>query len=318
MPVDLQKLNNEKERIISYIKLKGPSLPVHVAKAVNLSPLFASAYLSELYTERKLFMSHMKIGSSQLYLVPGQEMQLENFIQYLNPKEREALELLKNSKILEDEKQHPAIRVALRAIKDFAIPIRARINEDQKIIWRYFTIPENNIDQLINPKAKEEPKIQEKVEEIIQELKEKTESPIKKELEKITEQPVKEEITEEIKEEKIKKSKPKKTKATDTKFVNNIKEYLSSKDVEILSILEEKPKEFTAKVRIDTLFGKQEYLLLAKNKKKITSEEIAFAHQKAQSEKMPALLMAPGEIDKKSLEHYKDWKNLIKFEKLKL
>ena len=39
---------------------------------------------------------------------------------------------------------------------------------------------------------------------------------------------------------------------------------------------------------------------------------------KAQAEKIIALILAPGEVDKKSQEHYKDWKNLVKFEKLKL
>jgi len=39
-------------------------------------------------------------------------------------------------------------------------------------------------------------------------------------------------------------------------------------------------------------------------------------HQKAQSEKMPALIIAPGELDKKALLHLQTWKNLIKFEKI--
>ena len=36
--------------------------------------------------------------------------------------------------------------------------------------------------------------------------------------------------------------------------------------MEILEILEEKSREFTAKIRIDTLLGKQEFMLFAKDK----------------------------------------------------
>jgi len=38
--------------------------------------------------------------------------------------------------------------------------------------------------------------------------------------------------------------------------------------------------------------------------------------QKAQSEKMPALIISPGEVDKKAQEYYKEWSNLIKHQKL--
>ena len=71
MPVDMTKLNQDKERIISFIEKSGPSLPVHIAKAANLNMLFASAFLSELYSEGRLKMSNMKVGSSSLYYITG-------------------------------------------------------------------------------------------------------------------------------------------------------------------------------------------------------------------------------------------------------
>ena len=48
---------------------------------------------------------------------------------------------LKNSKILKDSDQEPAIRVALRGLKDFAIPFK--FNGD--IMWRYAFVPESEI-----------------------------------------------------------------------------------------------------------------------------------------------------------------------------
>jgi hypothetical protein len=33
---------------------------------------------------------------------------------------------------------------------------------------------------------------------------------------------------------------------------------------------------------------------------------------------MPAIILSPGDIDKKALDYYKEWKNLLKHEKIKL
>jgi hypothetical protein len=66
------------------------------------------------------------------------------------------------------------------------------------------------------------------------------------------------------------------------------------------------------------MFGKQEYYLVAKDKKKISETDLVFALQKAQEIKMPALIMTPGDLDKKAQEYHKSWKNIIKFEKVKL
>ena len=53
-----------KERIITSLKYRGASLPVHLAKAAGESILFTSAFLSELMSERRIKTSHMRVGSS--------------------------------------------------------------------------------------------------------------------------------------------------------------------------------------------------------------------------------------------------------------
>ena len=97
-----------------------------------------------------------------------------------------------------------------------------------------------------------------------------------------------------------------------------MKEYLTAKDIEILELILDKKKEINAKIRIDTLFGKQEYYLIAKDKKKVTEIDLNSAVQKSNSLNMPAVIMSPGELDKKAKEYSKLWKNLLKFEKLSL
>jgi len=308
---DVEKLIINKEKIISTIKANGPSLPVQISRVINESPLFTSAFLSELIRENKVKMSYMRVGSSPLYYLDGQEPTLENFIKYLNNREKEALLLLKEKKILNDDEQEPVIRVALRSIKDFAIPIKIRINGETKTFWKYFTIPDSELKNIVQsylnisePKEEEKPLVK-KEEEVGTKVEAKAE--------------VKEKIEEKPQAEEPKKQAKKKAEKIQVfKFPSQVKEYLLSKEIEVLEILFEKKNELVAKVRTDTLFGKQEFYLVAKDKKKIKEEDIALALQKAQAEKMPALILAPGDIDKRALEHAKLWHNLFKFEKIKL
>ena len=103
-----------------------------------MSILFTSAFLSELLAEKRIKISNMKVGSSPLHFISGQETRLENFSQHLKSREKDAYELLREKKFLKDSEQEPAIRVALRAIKDFAISFK----KNNVIIWRYFTASE--------------------------------------------------------------------------------------------------------------------------------------------------------------------------------
>ncbi len=158
-----------KERIVSIIRTKGPSLPVHIAKGIEQSMLFTSAFLSELLSEKKLKTSNLRVGSSPLYLIKGQEQGIENFSNHLRSREKDAFILLKEKSFLKDSDQEPAIRVALRAIKDFAIPFK-RNGEGH---WRYFTVPENELEPkvevVVGPKEDiEEKKNIENEEEIVE------------------------------------------------------------------------------------------------------------------------------------------------------
>ncbi|MEK6889269.1 MAG: hypothetical protein AABW80_04150 [Nanoarchaeota archaeon] len=323
MVMDAQTLARTKENIINFIKRVGPSLPIHIAKDARTSPLFASAFLSELYREQKLIMSHLKVGSSPLYLLRGQEQMLEKFTQYLNQKEQEAFSLIKQHKILEDEKLLPAIRVAIREIKDFALPFRATIGTEQKIFWKYTFIPDIEVELMLNSLATDNQLKQDKTlekKEIkmpVREQKEENKGKITENI-SVSQQPtIQQDKQEKAVEQKTKRIKENKPKIADSKFLTNLKDYLSAKDIEILHIVEEKTKEFLAKIRINDSFGKQEYFLIAKDKKKVKEEDLTHVLHKAQNDKMLALFMAPGELDKKALEFIKDYRNLVKFEKLK-
>lgn len=335
---DLEKLHESKEKILSVIGFKGPSFPARVSRETGISPLFVSAFLSELVSDRKIKVSNMKVGSSPLYYLEGQEADLAKFVDYLNHMERNAFTKLKESQVLDDEAQDPAIRVALRKIKDFAIPLNVRINGETKTFWRHFQTQDEQVMSLVEKLIKEgEGRISAKVEEKKPEVSvtvgagEKVLEPRTLEVEKETAEEVKKTPREEFKVEHkaepvIKDSdensieKPKKPKQKEPKnfeFVEEVKDYLVGKDIEILEEVSAKKKEFISKVRVDIMFGKQEYYLIAKDKKKVSSDDLTVALQKAQGEKMPALFISPGELDKRAAEHIKEWRNMIKFERIK-
>ena len=220
-----------KQNILSIIETKGPSLPAFIAQETGLSHLFASAFLSELIADKKLKISNMHVGSSPLYLISGQEPMLENFSQHLKNKEKEAYQILKERRFIKDKESEPAIRVALRTIKDFAIPFQ----RDNEILWRYFTIPESDYYPIV-----EEPKQIVQSEEIRKPNQEEPRESIREIV--IT-------VPNEIEDKKSKKKeakklikKPKqkinKSKDDRNKFFNRIKEFLLQKHIEIIDIEE--------------------------------------------------------------------------------
>ena len=83
--------------------------------------------------EKSVRLSRLKIGGSPLYYVEGQEEQLERFIKHLPQKEKEAFELLKKERVVDETKVEPAYRVAFSNMKDFAFPVKVKVNEGEKI-----------------------------------------------------------------------------------------------------------------------------------------------------------------------------------------
>ena len=281
-----------KEKIISLLRLGGPSLPVHIAKGTGLSILFASAFLSELFYEKKIIISNIKVGNSPLYFLSGQEPQLERFFQYLKSKEKEAFILLKEKKFLKDSEQQPAIRVALREIKDFAIPFR----KEDEVYWRYFTVAESELSEEKKPEkevVKEKPK-----EEIKEEIEEKLE--------------IFDEEKEIKKPEKKKTTKRKISQKQDENFFNKIKEFLSEKNIEIINIQSFNKNDLVLKIKEN----KEEKLLIAYNKKRIISSDLMKAYKKSLEANLPYIILSLGEPTKKLKELISAIKDLSKIEKI--
>ncbi|MBS3077270.1 hypothetical protein J4233_03275 [Candidatus Pacearchaeota archaeon] len=319
--IEVEKLNTSKEKILSTIRMRGPILPVQVAKEINFSPLFASAFLSELKDEDKIKISNMRVGSSPLYYLPGQEVMLEKFVPYLNQREKEAFQKLRQEKLLEDANQDPVVRVALRAIKDFAIPVKVRVDGEMKLFWKYFTLSDEEIAQVINKDNKKEEALREDRPSVAGLEEDEEEVPLVAEPLVNQESSLNEgerslaEKTNASDDERSLAEK-KRDKVIDNGFAINVKDSLSRKDIEILHVVAEKKKEFEAKVRINTDLGKQNYYVIAKDKKSVSDADLVKADKKARAEKLPAVFMAPGELNKKGRQFLEQWGNLVRFERL--
>jgi hypothetical protein len=293
-----QDTSKIKEKIISILKTRGPSLPVHIAKETGLSMLFSSAFLSELFSEKKIKISNMKVGSSPIYFIPEQKPLLENFSQYLKSKEKDAFILLKEKKILKDINQDPAIRVALREIKDFAIPFK----KDEEIFWRYFIIPEKELVPQKLPEQELEKKEESK--KIIEEKITEKENKIKEEKLDIFSKP--------LEKKKVAKKKVAKQKKQNEKLFNKVKEFLSQKDIEIIDIQEFSKDELILKIKEN----KREKLLIAYNKKRITELDLIKSYKKLNDKNIPYILLSFGEPSKKFTNLIESIKNLDKIEKI--
>lgn len=293
MPI--QDTRQIKEKIINLLKRRGPSLPVHIAKEIDMSILFSSAFLSELLSEKRIKISNMRVGSSPLYYLSGQESQLEKFSQYLKNKEKEAFILLLERKILKDSEQEPAIRVALRQIKDFAIPFE----KGDKIYWKFLGTKE----EIKTKEREEDSKIEKRIKEPIKENKEELD---------IFDKEKKEVQKDEGREKKSFKKKVPKNAKVNEKFFNRVKEFLVSKGMEITDIEGFSKSDVILRIKDKG----EEKLLIAYNKKRVVDNDILKAHKKAEELKLKYTILSKGEPTKKLSGFIEAIKNLEKLEKI--
>ena len=136
----------DKERILGYIRRNGPVIPAQISKEINQNILMSSAVLSEMVSTKELRVSGLKIGGSPLYYLEGQEPQLINFAGKMNPRDKPAFEMLKDRKVLRDSFLPPPLRVSLRALKDFAVPLQVTLNDKKEIFWKWFLLPNSDAE----------------------------------------------------------------------------------------------------------------------------------------------------------------------------
>ena len=237
------------ERILAIVKEKGPVLPVQVSREINDSILMTSARLSELLSTKQIKISNLKIGSSPLYYFPGQESKLRNFVDNLQGMERKAYDLLEQNKILRDHEQEPAVRVAVRQIKDFAIPLQVNYENKTEIFWKWYLIDNKEAESLIKNILSRKQTIP------------------KKSIEKPTDE-TKKEIQEVFKKEVVKKPRKIVDKGV---FLKDTHNFFNMSKINIIETQEtKKSSEFDFVIELQTSIGPIRYFCKSRNKKKIS------------------------------------------------
>ncbi len=290
-----------KNKIVDYIRENGISIPVRISKAVSLEPVFVAAILSEMVSSKMLKITNFRLGSSFFYYLDGQEKQIEQIGEkYFGGVEKEAFLLLKKNNILKDIEQKPAIRVALRNIKDFAVPF----NKDNELFWKYVFFEEKEESILVN--------IEENKKEVIENLEETRNLDKMNDLENIRDNKLdifeKDSSEENNRKEDIKYYK--------IPFIEEVKSFLQKKGFEYFDLLEDNRNEIIGIILADTSFGKNKFLVVAKNKKMLNDNDLIFAKNKADSLKMPLLILSKDKLNKKASDYLNEFSNLIKFYKI--
>ena len=335
--MEQSRTNNQQNinsRIINLVKIRGPILPIHASKETGHTLLLTGAFLSTLVSDKALKISNLKVGGSPLYYLPGQETMLENFIKFLNHKEREAYLIIKEKKVLKDSDLSPDIRVAIRNIKDFASSFSLN-SIPNEIFWRFFSFNDEELEKEMQkfkmmPEEKpiEKPKPEIKIEEIkievkpeiIEELKPLIEPKVKIEEKKLEVKPEirivekqiepifssKQEAT--IEKKKIKR----KARIKTDKFLEEIKPILASKNLNLVKIEKYNNKE----VNLIAKHDEKEIFILALNKKRIEEADLLKAFKKSQILKLPYLILSKGEMPKKLKEIMEASKSLDRIEKI--
>lgn len=291
-------MHSNQDRILSEIRTKGPILPAQIAKILNTNILIASAHLSELVDLKKIHYSHTKIGGSPVYYLKGQEPKLQQLSQYLNEKEKQAYSLLKEKKILKDIAQPPLIRVALRNIKDFAVPITVNHDNQKELFWKWYLLSNEEATEIIKSSLeKQKPKpgeIQRQQEQKKLNQETLSQGTIKQEPQLMTEQEKKKPSQEKkktfIKEEPI----------VDP-FLQQVQTYLNKKNIQILTYdIVKKKKEINLFIKVPSAIGQIDYFCIAKKKRKVSDSDLNSIYVQGKLKKKPVLFLTTGILSKKA------------------
>ena len=307
----MQEDNQVSRKVLEIVRLKGPVIPTQISSEIGTSSLLASAILSELVSNRTLKISSVKVGGTPLYYAPGQEERLQNYTKYLHEKELKAYDLLKSEKILRDSKLEPVIRVALRNIKDFAVPVSVSDSGNSELFWKWYLLPNGEAEKLIRnmlQKGEESPVSAEK--ESASEVPETGVKPKSEPGHSGSETSVKtsgnENIQETLEPNSLPAAPKKKTPVQKTKtgeFAKKVAEYFLQNRIEIIQKLEgSKRSEEEFIISVPTPVGGVKYYARAKDKKTCNEGDLSMAFVQGQNRKLPVLFITSGKITKNAGE----------------
>ncbi len=278
---------NVNQRVLEIVRRKGPLVPAQVSVEVGTSSLIVSAMLSELASGRQVRISSVKVGGSPLYYAPGQEEKLQNYVKYLHEKEVKAYEILKSKMVLQDDVLEPVMRVALRQIKDFALPLNVQTPDGGvKLFWKWYMISNNEAEPYINDileggGKKEAVSVTQKVMTVF--------APAEKRPDV---------------QETLRVRRKEKTESTDSgEFLKAVTDYFVKCQIEVIERIEGKRKsEVEFIVSVPSPVGSIKYYCAAKKKKNCNDADLSTAYVQGQVKKLPVLVLTSGKLTKNATE----------------
>jgi hypothetical protein len=286
-------MNITKEEILEVVKAKGPIIPLDIKRELGKGDSFViGAMLSQLISTGEVKITNVKIGGSPFYFYKGQEEKLETLSQYLNEKDRRAFNLLKEKKVLRDNKLEPLERVSQRNIPDFSKKLVISISGEKEIFWKYYLLSDNEGVEIIKtnlrPKSQPEPQKEKQEQKVIPKKEEPAQVPFKEKQKTLAEEDLSE-------------------------FEIMLRKYFDAQEILIVErevIRKNSEYEFTIKMK--TPLGFAEFYCKARNKKKVPDGDIADAYLQGLINRSPVVFITNGEVAKKSKEKLKtNYKGMI-------
>lgn len=324
-----------KDKILAFLKVKGPIVPTELSGHLGVQSMIASAYLSDLTSSKQVLISRMKFGNSPLYYLPEHHEKLEGFSDHLHKKEQEALAMLKAKGVLRDSLVEPVIRVALREIKDFSVPLEVTYQGKVEVFWKHWSLgPDEGKEKIrayLEGSEVARPAVQVvKPEPVLEPVKEEISRPALEPVEQIKHVEQEREVvveSEPVKLEEVKRgvessdddvlSKPKVKVATmkkkpvkekqqslepdeiDDKFMLKVIEHFNSQEVEVIEAeLVKTDGECNFVISMETALGTCAFYCKAKNKKRISEGDITSLFAEASLRNLPGAFVSTGELSK--------------------
>lgn len=305
-------LNLKENQVYTSIQTKGPLLPIEIARSLSMETYIVSAILATLLKNKKIEISKRKIGSSNLYYIPGQEgLVRKRLLPELNALEQKALQRVKELKVAFENELYPQERFMLKEMLDFVNLLKVKTEKEEFDVWVDAELTKEEINEIIKKR--------------LENLKEKS-TPIEKPKEALPEKNIpieKEETKQELLSQEPPKELPekkeRKRKSTqNTNFNEKLNDYLKRVDITLIKVLSIKANENIAIVSIPSIIGDQFFYMFYTTKKNLNEGDLSKIYLEASKHKMPILLILENEINSKINQYIKDnFGNLIKIIKMK-
>lgn len=273
------------QKVLEIVKRKGPVIPTEISRELGTESWLASAILSELVSGGQLRISSLKMGGTPLYYAAGQEEKLQDYTKYLHEQERRAFELLKAEKVLRDRALDPVTRVALRGIKDFALPLNVQNNSESELFWKWYLISNEEAEPLI----KKVLGVEEKPAQVAVPVVEKKAA---------------ESVEKAEKQQTLPKAAARARKAPDNSgFVAMVLSYFGKGNIEVIEQLEAKKKgEAEFIISVPSSVGTIKYYCMAKDKKSCSDGDLSTAYVRGSARNLPVLFLTAGKLTKSATE----------------